>query len=101
HETTISRAIANKFIRTPHGVFAFKYFFTPGFTAANGQSVSNMTIKDMISHIVEEETPAKPCSDQAIVNILKEKDIKIARRTVAKYREELGILPTNLRRRYD
>lgn len=101
HETTISRAIANKYIRTPHGVFAFKYFFTPGFTSASGESVSNKTIKDMISHFIEEENPSKPYSDQGIVNLLKEKDIKIARRTVAKYREELGILPTNLRRRYD
>ncbi|ADE54218.1 RNA polymerase factor sigma-54 [Coraliomargarita akajimensis] len=101
HETTVSRAIANKYIRTPHGVFAFKYFFTPGFTAANGESVSNKTIKDMIQHIIDEEDSAKPLSDQGIVNVLKEKDIKIARRTVAKYREELGILPTNLRRRYE
>jgi RNA polymerase sigma-54 factor len=101
HETTISRAIANKYIRTPHGVFAFKYFFTPGFTSASGESVSNKTIKDMISHFIEEENPSKPYSDQGIVNLLKDKDIKIARRTVAKYREELGILPTNLRRRYD
>ncbi len=101
HETTVSRAIANKYIRTPHGVFPFKYFFTPGFTSANGESVSNKTIKDMISHIIEQENPAKPHSDQNIVNLLKEKEIKIARRTVAKYREELGILPTNLRRRYD
>ena len=101
HETTISRAIANKFIRTSRGVFAFKYFFTPGFTAANGESVSNKTIKDMISHFIEEENSSKPFSDQGIVNLLQEKDIKIARRTVAKYREELGILPTNLRRRYD
>ncbi len=101
HETTVSRAIANKYIRTPHGVFAFKYFFTPGFTSGSGESVSNKTIKDMIAHIIEEENPAKPLSDQGIVNILKEKEIKIARRTVAKYREELGILPTNLRRRYD
>ena len=100
HETTVSRAIANKFIRTPHGVFPFKYFFTPGFTSSSGESVSNKTIKDMISHLIEEENPAKPYSDQIIVNLLKEKDIKIARRTVAKYREELGILPTNLRRRY-
>jgi len=101
HETTVSRAIANKYIRTPHGVFPFKYFFTPGFTAANGESVSNKTIKDMISHFILDENPAKPFSDQGIVNLLKEKDIKIARRTVAKYREEMGILPTNLRRRYD
>ena len=101
HETTVSRAIANKYIRTPHGVFAFKYFFTPGFTSSNGESVSNKTIKDMISQIVDEEDVAKPHSDQSIVNLLKDRDIKIARRTVAKYREELGILPTNLRRRYD
>ncbi|MDQ8206697.1 RNA polymerase factor sigma-54 [Coraliomargarita sp. SDUM461003] len=101
HETTVSRAIANKYIRTPHGVFAFKYFFTPGYKAGNGESVSNKTIKDMIAQIIEEEPPAKPLSDQKIVEQLKAKDIKIARRTVAKYREELGILPTNLRRRYD
>lgn len=101
HETTVSRAIANKYIRTPHGVFPFKYFFTPGYKAGNGESVSNKTIKDMISHIIEEENPAKPFSDQNIVDQLKAKNIKIARRTVAKYREELGILPTNLRRRYE
>ena len=101
HETTVSRAIANKYIRTPHGVFAFKYFFTPGYKSVNGESISNKTIKDMISHIIDEEKPDKPFSDQSIVDQLKAKDIKIARRTVAKYREELGILPTNLRRRYD
>jgi len=101
HETTVSRAIANKYIRTPHGVFPLKYFFTPGFTSANGEAVSNKTIKDMIAHIIEDENPAKPHSDQKIVDILQGKEIKIARRTVAKYREELGILPTNLRRRYD
>ncbi|MGB0259028.1 MAG: RNA polymerase factor sigma-54, partial [Coraliomargarita sp.] len=101
HETTVSRAIANKYIRTPHGVFPFKYFFTPGYTSSSGETMSNKTVKDMISHIIEGENPAKPLSDQGIANMLKEKDIKIARRTVAKYREELGILPTNLRRRYD
>lgn len=101
HETTVSRAIANKYIRTPHGVFPFKYFFTPGFKAANGESVSNKTIKDSIAQIIAQENPSKPLSDQNIVNQLQAKDIKIARRTVAKYREELGILPTNLRRRYD
>lgn len=101
HETTVSRAIANKYIRTPHGVFPFKYFFTPGYTTANGESVSNKTIKDHIAQIIAQENPAKPHSDKSIVNQLKEKNIKIARRTVAKYREELGILPTNLRRRYE
>ncbi len=100
HETTVSRAIANKFIKTPFGIFEFKYFFTPGYTSAGGESVSNKSIKEMIAQIIEGEDPAKPYSDQAIVNLLQKKEIKIARRTVAKYREELGILPTNLRRRY-
>ncbi len=99
HETTVSRAIANKYIATPWGVFEFKFFFTPGYTA-NGESVSNTSIKDRIAQIVSEENPAKPYSDQDIVAILGEKNVQIARRTVAKYREELGILPTNLRRRY-
>lgn len=101
HETTVSRAIANKYIETPHGVFEFKYFFTPGYTSSDGQSVSNKSIKDRIATIIESENTAKPFSDQDVVKILAEEDVKIARRTVAKYREELGILPTNLRRRYD
>lgn len=100
HETTVSRAIAGKYIKTPHGVFPLKYFFTPGYNSAGGEALSNTTIKDMISQIIENEDPGKPLSDQAVVNLLAEKNIKIARRTVAKYREELGILPTNLRRRY-
>jgi RNA polymerase sigma-54 factor len=100
HETTVSRAIANKYIETPWGVFEFKFFFTPGYTGQNGESVSNTSIKDQIAQIVSEEDTAKPYSDQDIVSILGEKDVQIARRTVAKYREELGILPTNLRRRY-
>ncbi|MEO0795812.1 MAG: RNA polymerase factor sigma-54 [Verrucomicrobiota bacterium] len=101
HETTVSRAIANKFIETPHGVFEFKYFFTPGYQGKNGQSVSNKSIKDRIAQIISNENTAKPHSDQEVVKILAEEDVKIARRTVAKYREELGILPTNLRRRFN
>jgi RNA polymerase sigma-54 factor len=100
HETTVSRAIANKYMETPWGVFDFKFFFTPGYTAHNGETLSNTSIKDQIAQIVSEEDTAKPFSDQDIVSMLGEKQIKIARRTVAKYREELGILPTNLRRRY-
>jgi len=101
HETTVSRAIAGKYVKTPHGLFTLKYFFTPGYKSGEGESLSNTTIKDMIANIINEEDTAKPLSDQAVVNILKDKGIKIARRTVAKYREELGILPTNLRRRYN
>jgi RNA polymerase sigma-54 factor len=100
HETTVSRAIAGKFIKTPHGIFHLKYFFTPGYDSAGGEALSNTTIKDMIANIIEGEDPEKPFSDQVVVNQLADKNITIARRTVAKYREELGILPTNLRRRY-
>jgi RNA polymerase sigma-54 factor len=100
HETTVSRAIANKYIDTPFGVYDMKYFFTPGYTGESGESVSNTSVKERIGKIIEAENRAKPLSDQQIVAILGEEGIKIARRTVAKYREELGILPTNLRRQY-
>ncbi len=100
HETTVSRAIANKYIRTPHGVFDFKYFFTPGYQAESGSSVSNTSVKEMIADLVNMEDTAGPLSDQELVKKLQEKGITIARRTVAKYREELGILPSNLRRDY-
>jgi RNA polymerase sigma-54 factor len=100
HETTVSRAIANKYIHTPHGVFDFKYFFTPGYQADNGASVSNTSVKDMINDLIAGEDRSHPLSDQEIVGKLQEKGINIARRTVAKYREELGLLPSNLRRDY-
>jgi RNA polymerase sigma-54 factor len=100
HETTVSRAIANKYIGTPLGLFEMKYFFTPGYQGEDGREVSNKSVKERIARIVESESPRKPLSDQKIVGILKSEGITIARRTVAKYREELGILPTNLRRSY-
>jgi RNA polymerase sigma-54 factor len=100
HETTVSRAIANKYIHTPHGVFDFKYFFTPGYQADSGASVSNTSVKDMINDLIAGEDRSHPLSDQEIVGKLQEKGINIARRTVAKYREELGLLPSNLRRDY-
>lgn len=100
HETTVSRAIANKFIKTPHGVFDMKFFFTPGYQADSGAAVSNKSVKEMIHDIIATEDRSKPSSDQEIVAKLQEKGINIARRTVAKYREELGLLPSNLRRDY-
>ena len=100
HETTVSRAIANKYLQTPHGTFPFKYFFTPGYAGKDGDTVSNTSVKEIIGSIIEKEDPSKPLSDRKIVDLLAEKDIKLARRTVAKYREELGIPPTNLRRQY-
>ena len=101
HETTVSRALANKYIKTPHGVFAMKYFFTSGYQSDAGESVANTSVKEMIADIVAGEDPGKPLSDQEIVGLLQGKGLSIARRTVAKYREELGLLPSNLRRRYD
>lgn len=101
HETTVSRAIANKYIQTPHGIFDMKFFFTPGYQGGDGESISNTSVKDMIQQLVSVENTAKPLSDQGLVAQLKERNIKIARRTVAKYREELGILPSNLRRQYN
>jgi len=101
HETTVSRALANKYIQTPHGVFEMKFFFTSGYQSDAGQSVANTSVKEMIADIVAGEDPSSPLSDQDIVAALVAKGLTIARRTVAKYREELGLLPSNLRRRYD
>lgn len=101
HETTVSRALANKYVKTPHGVFAMKYFFTSGYQSDAGESVANTSVKEMIADIIAGEDPGQPKSDQEIVGLLEAKGLKIARRTVAKYREELGLLPSNLRRRYD
>jgi RNA polymerase sigma-54 factor len=98
HETTVSRAIANKYMQTPRGVFELKYFFTPGYKTDEGQSISNKTIKDAILQLVANEPSSKPLSDQAIVRELKEQGIKVARRTIAKYRDELRILPSHLRK---
>jgi RNA polymerase sigma-54 factor len=100
HETTVSRAIANKFIKTPHGVFDLKYFFNTGYQADSGTAVSNTSVKEMIADLVTLENRSTPLSDQELVVKLQGKGIKLARRTVAKYREELGLLPSNLRRDY-
>lgn len=100
HETTVSRAIANKYIQTPHGVFEFKYFFTPGYQAQSGDAVSNTSVKEMINDLIAGEDRAHPLSDQELVAKLEARGINVARRTVAKYREELGLLPSNLRREY-
>lgn len=100
HESTISRVTTNKYIHTPQGLFPMKFFFTTGFTAAGtGAEVSSLTVKDVIQRMIREEDPARPLKDQQIVDALKQRGIEIARRTVAKYREEFGIPPTSVRRR--
>ncbi len=100
HETTVSRAVSGKYMQTPQGVFEMKYFFTGGLQTASGENVSNTSVKDMIAEIFKNEDPAKPLSDHEVVKMLSEKGIVIARRTVAKYRLELNILPSNLRKVY-
>lgn len=100
HETTVSRAVSSKYMQTPQGVFEMKYFFTSGIQTSNGEGMSNTSVKDMIEDIFAEEDPSKPLSDQEVVKMLSDKGIVIARRTVAKYRSELNILPSNLRKVY-
>jgi RNA polymerase sigma-54 factor len=100
HETTVSRAVSGKYMQTPQGNFEMKYFFTAGIQTASGEGMSNTSVKDMISEMFKKEDSTKPLSDQEIVKMLQEKGIVIARRTVAKYRSELNILPSNLRKVY-
>jgi len=100
HETTVSRAVSGKYMQTPQGIFEMKYFFTAGIQTALGDGMSNTSVKDMIADIFGQEDTGKPLSDQEVVRMLKEKGIVIARRTVAKYRTELNILPSNLRKVY-
>ncbi len=100
HETTVSRAVSGKYMQTPQGLFEMKYFFTAGIQTASGDGMSNTSVKDMIAEIFKAENGSKPLSDQEVVRMLKEKGIVIARRTVAKYRTELNILPSNLRKVY-
>jgi len=100
HETTVSRAVSGKYMQTPQGLFEMKYFFTAGIQTSSGDGMSNTSVKDMIADIFKKEDPTKPLSDQEVVKMLQERGIVIARRTVAKYRTELNILPSNLRKVY-
>jgi RNA polymerase sigma-54 factor len=100
HETTVSRAVSGKYMATPQGIFEMKYFFTPGYQTASGESLSNTSVKEAILDLVKREDSNQPLSDNEIVEILSERGIPIARRTVAKYRSELNILPSHMRRKY-
>ena len=100
HETTVSRAVSGKYMQTPQGIFEMRFFFTAGLHSASGADVSNASVKDMIAEIFKNENPARPLPDQEVVSMLAAKGITIARRTVAKYRDELHILPSNLRKVY-
>jgi RNA polymerase sigma-54 factor len=99
HESTISRVTASKYMHTPHGIFELKYFFNSSINSVIGEAVASESVKERIRHIIREESSSKPFSDQEIVEILEKENISIARRTVAKYREMLGILPSNRRKK--
>ena len=99
HESTVSRVTNEKFVQTPRGVFPLKFFFSSGLSTTSGEDVSARGIKAQIEKLVNEEDPAHPLTDQAIVNILKDDGIQIARRTVAKYRDQLGVLSARMRKR--
>jgi RNA polymerase sigma-54 factor len=98
HESTISRVTTNKYVETPQGLFELKFFFHSGIASGDGEMVSSVSVKKMIQDLLANEDPAKPLSDQEVAQILKGRGLTIARRTVAKYREELGILPSHQRR---
>jgi RNA polymerase sigma-54 factor len=98
HESTVSRVVTNKYMHTPQGVFEMKYFFHSGISSSYGESVSSVTIKQRIRKIIEAEDPRKPLSDSKIVSILQREGLVLARRTIAKYREELKIPTSNQRK---
>ena len=98
HESTVSRVVTNKYMHTPQGVFEMKYFFHSGISSSYGESVSSVTIKQRIRKIIENEDPRKPLSDSKIVSILQREGLVLARRTIAKYREELKISTSNQRK---
>ncbi len=100
HETTVSRAVSGKYMQTPQGLFEMRYFFTGAIQTDDGKGMSNTSVKQMIAALVENEEKSKPLSDESIVKLLGKKKVKIARRTVAKYRGELGILSSSMRRIY-
>lgn len=98
HESTVSRVTTNKYVHTPQGVFELKYFFTSGVKSESGD-VSSSAIKEKIKNLIAREDPEKPISDQEIVELLRKEEIVIARRTVAKYRESLGIESSSRRKK--
>jgi len=100
HESTISRVTTNKYVHTPLGIFELKYFFNSSIQRVNGEAIASASVQEKIRKIVEAENSKKPYSDEKISKLLKEQNINIARRTVAKYREIMGVLPSNKRKQF-
>ena len=99
HESTVSRVTNEKYVQTPRGVYHLKFFFSSGLSTTSGQDISARGVRDKIHKLVDQEDARKPLTDQKIVNLLETDGIQIARRTVAKYRDQLGILPARMRKR--
>ncbi len=100
HESTISRVVTNKYMQSPAGLFELKYFFSSGLSKSNGENIASKSVKEEIRKLIAEENAKKPLSDNDIVELLKASGISIARRTVAKYREMMNILPSSRRRKF-
>jgi len=99
HESTVSRVTTNKYMHTPQGIFELKYFFSTALPQKDGESLSAESIRQRIKNMIKNENPDKPLTDNAISTVLSEENIKVARRTVAKYREQMGIMPVKHRRK--
>ncbi|HRP08956.1 MAG TPA: hypothetical protein PLL69_10755, partial [Gemmatimonadales bacterium] len=99
HESTVSRVTNEKYVQTPRGVLPLKFFFSSALSTATGEDASARSIRAKLEKMVGDENPAKPLTDQQIVHLFEEQGIQIARRTVAKYRDQLGILPARMRKR--
>jgi len=100
HEATVSRTTRGKYIQTPQGLHELKYFFSPGLKRANGEDQSSKSVQLKVKRIIEDEDKRKPLSDQKVADLLASDGLKIARRTVTKYREGLGIPSTTMRKEF-
>ena len=100
HESTISRVTTNKYAYTPQGIFELKYFFNSSINRLHGGVIASTSVQGKIKQIIESENPKKPYSDSKIAEFLKKENINIARRTVAKYRDILKVLPSNKRKQF-
>ena len=100
HESTISRVTTNKYAYTPQGIFELKFFFNSSISCANGGTIASASVQEKIKKLIESENPKKPHSDKKLTEMLESDDIHIARRTVAKYREMMGILPSSKRKQF-
>ena len=99
HESTVSRVTNEKYVETPRGVFSLKYFFSSGLSTTSGTDISARGVKAKMEALISGEDTRKPLTDMALVKLLRADGVKIARRTVAKYRDQLGILPARMRKR--